>query len=228
MIPLPAGFLRSNGYPGWNPNDRTAGVALATSSTVSSCATNATFGEGARGTVYKSTSGKFYWEATVGTAGILVGIGIAKQSTLLASGAAGGAGGIVGRNGGITYRPCSGSVLYIASGSVGLVINEGVAAASSSGAMASTHVVAVAVDFTGQLIWLKNLSQTSTSGQWNLNLNGDPAAGTNGISIASFAGILMAPVAVVQYSGTGGIATINPGTSAFTGAVPAGFTSGWK
>lgn len=228
MIPFPAMGFRTGGYPGWNPIDRTANVGLTSSSMVASCSANATFGEGVRSTVLKS-SGSLYFEVTLGSAGDQIAVGVCTRSTLIASGAGSGAGGIIGRNAGTTYHAMAGAFGMVTNGGVSTIyMNSTLGAASGLGSLANGHVIAVAINFTSQLGWIKNLSVGGTAGQWNLNLNGDPAGGTNGISIAAILGAGLVPFGTVYFGTTGGIGTINPGTSSFTGTVPSGFTGAWK
>jgi hypothetical protein len=81
--------------------------------------------------------------------------------------------------------------------------------------------VAVAVDLGAKKIWFR----ASPSGNWNGNASYDPATNVGGVDITTVAGAALYPAVIVVLSTNGG--TANFGASAFTGAVPAGFTSGW-
>lgn len=85
---------------------------------------------------------------------------------------------------------------------------------------AANDIRAVAIDFTNNLIWFKDLTN---SGSWNGSGTADPATGAGGLAIPS--GKSWFPAGVTD-TGTQSM-TFNFGASAFTGAVPSGFTSGW-
>jgi hypothetical protein len=81
--------------------------------------------------------------------------------------------------------------------------------------------VAVAVDLGAKRIWFRALP----SGNWNGNASYNPATNVGGVDITAVTGAALYPAVVVVLSSDGG--TANFGASAFTGAVPSGFTSGW-
>jgi len=91
----------------------------------------------------------------------------------------------------------------------------------SMGAQSNGNVIGIAVDLTANLIWCR----IAPAGNWNGSGTANPATGVGGFSIAA----LTKPLVPTFYlsSATGQALTANFGASAFSGAVPAGFTSGW-
>lgn len=149
--------------------------------------------------VASASSGKYYWENTYATLNTNnLTCGIALASGSLASPGAG--------------------VGLVARASGNITIN-GSTSGSSIGAVAASSVVGIAVDFTAQLIWFR----IAPSGNWNGSSTANPATGTGGVSISTMSGTLYPYVGV----GGGDVMTTNFGASAFTGAVPAGFTAGF-
>jgi hypothetical protein len=89
---------------------------------------------------------------------------------------------------------------------------------SGGSAVPAGSVIGMAVDFTAQLIWCR----LGAAGQWNGSGTANPATGVGGISVASIAGALFALA-----SGQLDTITANFGDTAFSGATPAGFISGF-
>lgn len=83
-------------------------------------------------------------------------------------------------------------------------------------------VIGIAADLDNRKIWFRK----SPSGNWNNSGSNDPVSNVGGVTVPS--GTM---VPFVTFGGTGGSAgqaqTANFGGSAFSGAVPAGFTTGW-
>jgi hypothetical protein len=81
----------------------------------------------------------------------------------------------------------------------------------------------MAVDLDHLTYWIRN---ATTSGQWNGSGAANPATNVGGFVLPAGSYV---PVSV--FGGTSGTAgtvqTANFGASAFVGAVPSGFTSGW-
>ena len=95
---------------------------------------------------------------------------------------------------------------------------------ASFGQRASGDVIGIAVDFTNQKAWFR----VAPSGLWNNTGGHDPATNTGGSALAPLTGALVPVCAFGGLVGmAGNIITANFGASAFTGAVPSGFTSGW-
>lgn len=147
------------------------------------------------------TSGKYYWENTYTTINTnTVGVGISLASASLTNATNIGFANIARTTGGITVN-------NVGSGSALGIINP-------------AAVVGIAVDFTAKLIWFR----IAPAGNWNGSGTANPATGVGGISIAS---ISTGPLYPCMYGQTGDKITANFGATAFSGAVPSGFTSGW-
>lgn len=108
------------------------------------------------------------------------------------------------------------SVLY--SGSINL---DGSNTGSTvGGGVAPSGTIGMAVDISNKLIWFRG----APSGNWNGSGTANPATGTGGISISTLTGTLF-PWFSIAFNGD--TITANFGATAFSGAVPGGFTSGW-
>jgi hypothetical protein len=154
---------------------------------------------GVRGTNPKS-SGKLYWECTYTTLNsnsFTAGISLATASVLSPSVGSS----RVNRLDGVVY------------------VNGG-ASGSALGIIAPASVIGIAVDLAAQLIWYR----VSPAGNWNGSGTANPATGAGGVSISTISSGPLHPFFAGQ---SGDAATANFGASAFSGAVPAGFTSGW-
>lgn len=95
---------------------------------------------------------------------------------------------------------------------------------SVGGSITTGSVICAAIDLSGQLCWFR----LGAAGNWNGSAANNPATGVGGTSISAVGlgqGIDCYPF-VFLGANTNSI-TANFGGSAFTGAVPAGFTSGW-
>jgi hypothetical protein len=83
-------------------------------------------------------------------------------------------------------------------------------------------VVCIALDAGARLIWFR----VGAAGNWNGSAVNNPATGVGGVAITNLGvGIQIYPS--VCFGVIGDQITANFGDSAFTGAVPAGFTSGF-
>lgn len=82
----------------------------------------------------------------------------------------------------------------------------------------SGTIVCIAVDLDNGKIWFR----PGAAGIWNGNSGYNPATNTGGVAVPPE---MMVPFAV--FSASGNVWTANFGASAFVGAVPSGFTSGW-
>lgn len=165
---------------------------------------SATNNSGARSTTFKS-SGKYYFEVTVGaTHGQNDAIGIVSSGTAYVNLANG----------------QGGPVLALTTGTIwGNNLNSG----STLGAVVAGNVVCFAINSDTGLFWVRK-----NNGNWNASAPANPATGVGGI-VGGAVGTPGAPI--IGFSGTGTLAgdnmTANFGVSAFTGAAPSGFTSGW-
>jgi hypothetical protein len=91
------------------------------------------------------------------------------------------------------------------------------------GTLVQGDVICIAADLDNRRVWFRK----GASGNWNGSGANNPATNTGGQLIPSSGTVV--PFAV--FGGTNGVAgqvcTANFGASAFSGAVPSGFTSGW-
>jgi hypothetical protein len=183
----------------WNAADKSASITLSGGDTV---ATGSGVVGGVRAVKGIST-GKFYYEATMTTwaaGGTAIGLALAGAS--------------------LTTQ--SGGVVCVARTSRLIQINGAGAGASLGGTGTSGDIIGIAVDLTGKLFW----ARLAPTGNWNNNASNNPATGVGGVNIAAIATGAMFPWFI---AGTvaGDKVTMNFGASAFSGAVPSGFTSGW-
>jgi hypothetical protein len=154
------------------------------------------------------TAGKYYFEVTITRPPTVIGsnvtVGIGTTSSTYTN---------MGNNatiGAVAYT--SGAVWAGGSSVAGINI----------GSVATTDTIGIAVDLDNRKIWFRK-----NSGSWNAGISGaDPVTNAGGATIP--AGTM---VPFVMFGGTSGVAgivrTANFGASAFSGAVPSGFTSGW-
>ena len=152
------------------------------------------------------TTGKYYFEVTVTTRlnGIGACIGLCTTASTYSAFANDGTAGVM---------------VNLATGT--LYLNGG-----SGSALAPTpstgSVIGLAIDLDNRKSWMR----LAPSGNWNNSGTANPATNVGGYTIV--AGSM---VPVVTFGGAGGTAnnvdTANFGASAFTGAVPSGFTAGW-
>lgn len=95
---------------------------------------------------------------------------------------------------------------------------------NQSAGITTSTLMCAAIDLDAGLIWFR----MSAAGIWNNNAANNPATGVGGISLSGTGlgqGIDVYPF--VWLGTTPNSVTANFGATAFTGAVPAGFTSGW-
>jgi hypothetical protein len=118
----------------------------------------------------------------------------------------------MGNTGGVT-----GTIAYF----LGSVWSGGSNLASLSG-WGAGQIMGMAVDLDNRQLWVR----ASPAGSWNAGGTANPATNVGGIAIP--AGTM---VPFVTFGGGSGAAnnvvTANFGSSAFSGAAPSGFTSGW-
>lgn len=104
-------------------------------------------------------------------------------------------------------------------GSNGTIYVNGASTGINVGSFASGDVLCAAIDLLNQMVWYRN-----KGGIWNNNGSANPATGVGGVSVAALK--FIAPF--VRATTAGVQVTANYGASAFTQAVPAGFTAGWS
>ena len=154
------------------------------------------------------TTGKYYFEITFTTitsaTGGNFGFGIGTTASTYAN---------MGNNATTGDMVFNSGSIYAGGSNTG--INMG-------GTPSNGSVISIAADLDNRKIWFR----FAPSSNWNNSGTANPATNTGGITIP--AGTM---VPFVTFGGTGGnasnVITANFGGSAFSGAVPSGFTSGW-
>jgi hypothetical protein len=96
------------------------------------------------------------------------------------------------------------------------------------GARANGDIIGIALDLDNKLIWYR----VAPAGSWNGSGTANPATGIGGVDIRAInPDSFFLPVYALLRGAPGGSATVvtaNFGNSAFSGAVPAGFASGFS
>jgi hypothetical protein len=120
-----------------------------------------------------------------------------------------------------TATPSANTIQVFKSGNIW---NNAVNTGLNIGALTTNSVVCVAVDLSTSLAWFR----LGAAGNWNGSAANNPATGVGGVSIAAWGrGLGSNFYPSTGLGASGDKTTANFGASAFTGAVPAGFTSGW-
>jgi hypothetical protein len=101
----------------------------------------------------------------------------------------------------------------------GLIFVNEISTGISLGSIATTNIVCIAVDLSARLVWFRK----QAAGLWNNNASANPATGVGGIAITLGLGIPAAPHVGLPVAQV----TANFGDTAFSGAVPSGFTAGF-
>jgi len=187
----------------WNGSDKSASVTLTGSNLIATSGAAGTFGVRAAD---KQITGKFYWEVTCNIiTAANTGIGIMSPSASLSAG--------------FFTSGFTGSCGLIRTG---LIYLDGTnTAAAAFGTIANGTVVGIAFDVDARLIWFR----LGAGGNWNNNAAYSPVTGTGGVLTKLGLGIPAFPAAI--FTANGDQTTANFGDSAFVGAVPSGFTSGF-
>jgi hypothetical protein len=188
----------------WNPSDKSASATLTGGNLI---VTSANAGTNSVRAIDKQFTGKFYWECTYTTATI---------ATTAAGGMAPGVvfGGSIGAAG-------SAPIGSFSLARVGNVYVDGVSVLAGWGTITSGTVVCIAFDCGTRAVWFR----LGAAGLWNLSASANPATGVGGIATSLGGGVAVCPAA--SLTALNDQITANFGGSAFTGAVPAGFTSGF-
>jgi hypothetical protein len=162
-----------------------------------------TTGSGNNGvrTIDLHSAGQYYYEFICTTWGPSTAVGFATAAANLS-----------------TLNTTSTGACYVAK-SVGTIAFNGSNTGVALGARANGDIIGVALDVTGRQVWFR----VSPSGNWNGNAAFSPG-GSGGINISAisppFYGLFCA-------NGNSLVVTANFGDSAFTGAVPSGYTAGF-
>jgi hypothetical protein len=186
-------------YTTWNPSDKSANMTLSNSD-LTAVSGAASGGLGGVRAVTGRSSGKYYFEVTTTTITASY-VGLAKSTNTL-------------------FGNSNNAVGVNASGSV--FVNGTINGTVSLPGLGGGAIVGIAVDLTSNLIWFR----VGASGSWNAvsGSANNPATATGGVSIAAIAGTLFPWFTTANTSEN---VTANFGATAFNGAVPSGFTSGW-
>jgi hypothetical protein len=190
-----------------NPADKEAHISLSGGNLT---ATGTAGWTGSVRAVDGQSSGKYYWECTFNASAVNSGVGVSISTLPIAtvfSGAGTGQAGVTQQGG-----------VYVDGG---LTFTVGGVAGSSItfGTITSGTVICVAIDVPNKLLWWR----LGAAGNWNNNASRNPATGAGGVSIPN---ISTAAYPSISFGGADTIIA-NFGSSAFTGAVPSGFTSGF-
>lgn len=187
----------------WSTTDKSANITLSGGNLV---ATTSSFpAQGVRA-VHPQVSGKYYFEITLTTSGSNTNLfGLANLSADLAGAGA---------------TPTNSVGVF---GNTGTIFLNGANTSITLGARATGDIIGIAVDLDNSLIWFR----VAPSGNWNANAGFAPG-GTGGVSLSSIFNALtpLRPYWSCSVFG-GGAVTANFGDTAFSGTVPAGYTSGW-
>ena len=100
------------------------------------------------------------------------------------------------------------------------VVSNGASSGNLLGTALVGDLYGFAIDLTGRLGWIRK----GAAGNWNNIPAANPATGANGVVIAAGS---FAPAVRFTINGATDAMTANFGASAFSGAVPSGFTAGW-
>jgi hypothetical protein len=188
----------------WSPTDKSAGITLTGSNLIATCSGGGTNSVRAPD---KQVTGKFYWECTCNTiSSVITGVGIHAGWVSFATGG---------------YSSAVGTCGVLQSGG-GIYVDGSHSGQPSLGALVAGNVICIAVDAGARLIWFR----VGAAGNWNGSAANNPATGVGGVPFTSLGiGIQIYPSAV--FGTISDQVTANFGDTAFTGAVPAGFTSGF-
>jgi len=164
---------------------------------------NATNNSGTRSTALK-TSGKYYFEV------VLTTFAATASNTV----------GIILSSGTYTQMVSSGLASTVYNPGTGGIFSNGAFSTRTLGAAVAGDLIGIAIDLDGRKGWFRK-----NGGNWNGQPIGveNPATGLGIVVIASGS---YAPVLGFGVQAND-VTTANLGGSAFVGAVPAGFTSGW-
>jgi hypothetical protein len=146
----------------------------------------------------RQITGKFYWEITVST-WVNAGTWAGMATTL--------------------NTPPNLNTAVIKSGAIFVAGVTG----NSLGARVSGDIIGIALDAGAGLIWYR----VAPAGNWNGSASANPAAGAGGISTVAAGGVGIPLYPAANFGAVSDAATANFGDSAFSGAVPSGFTSGF-
>lgn len=185
----------------WNPADKSSVVALSGGNLTATTTTTGT-GGGVRSLISQS-SGKYYYEIQMTVwVSSSSGPGAANASATLTS---------------MGNVPTNAALVYPS----GAIWVNNANSGSSLGARAAGNIIGIALDLNNKQIWFR----VAPAGNWNGSGTANPATNTGGISVSSIAaGSVFAAAAPWNVNEA---CVANFGDSAFSGAVPSGFTAGF-
>lgn len=191
----------------------TGGIAFSGGNLTATCSTGALSASRIAQAKEGKTAGKWYVEFTCGgVSGNVDGVGIVPSFGV------GGAQFIGDVESGVTFD--QGWGYYTNSH----VVNQGgVPSSVNSTTWGNGDVIGLAIDLDNKRLWF-----TKNGGAW-VGTSGtpNPATNTSGFDISDMLARSQHVYPAANMSGNGAIFTANFGATAFTGSVPAGFTSGW-
>jgi hypothetical protein len=156
------------------------------------------------------SSGKYYWECTLNGAAVQSGVGVSINALPIAT--------VFGGTGTGQAGLAQSGVVFVDGSSFGLTIGGVGGSTLSFGTIPSGTVICAAIDVPNKLMWWR----LGAAGNWN-NVSGrNPATGAGGVSIPNISTAFPS----ISFGGADTIIA-NFGSSAFTGAVPSGFTAGF-
>jgi hypothetical protein len=186
----------------WNPSDKFGSITLSGGNLIATANASST---GSVRAIDRQVTGKFYWECTFNTVGsITEGAGFLS--------------GVAAINTGVTVV-ANGSVAIMQSGRV--YVDSVIQSLPNFGTITNGTIVCIAYDCDQRLIWFR----LGAAGNWNNSAGANPATGSGGVSTTLGKGIPLYPHVTVALINSQ--FTANFGDTAFTGAVPSGYTSGF-
>lgn len=197
--------------------DTSGGGSLALSQDLLTLTRVAFGGQGMARATGACTSGKFYFEASLITAGTDAAIGLVNAAAPIGTWPAVD-NGLVG---GVTFDQWNGN-LYVNSLSVFTNLFAG-----ANPVWPVNHVTGYAVDLDRWRMWVWGSAPLMPAGQWNLGGTANPATGVGGVDISALAGLALEPFAMAFSAGQA--VTMNFGKTPFalTVSPPSGFNAGW-
>lgn len=181
----------------WNPSDKSSNITLSGGNLI---ATHSTTSVGGVRSTSSYSTGKWYWEITLGPVSDLV-IGLANSTYSLSTSDNVGA-----DLNSVGWYPYFNDV----------IVNDAILATIQAGTQ--NDVIGFAWDADNKLLWIR-----TNAGNWNNSGTANPATSTGGLSLSS---LHAGPFFIVLGSDKSGDAgTLNVGATSFANAAPSGFTA---
>src|SRR5678816_475571 len=188
----------------WSTTDKTSGITLSGGNLIATSTSGAiTAGRAAD----RQALGKFYWEITANTiASAATGFGIANTQAALGTAI-------------YTGNNLNACMAWRASA----VYMNGVSTGINFGTITAGSVICFALDLDNRRFWIR----VGAAGNWNANVANSPVTNVGGIDVGSIVGHGLPAYPIYALGTTSEQITANFGDTAFTGAVPSGYTSGF-